>query len=198
MSKVQESHLKRPAYIYVRQSSPGQVLHNVESGRRQYALTDRARQLGWDQVHVIDDDQGRSASGHVQRRGFETLLDEVCQGQVGAVFVIEGARLARNGHEWHRLLEFCAIVDTLIVDHDGIYDPHHPNDRLLLGLKGMMSEMEVSTFRQRSQEAVRQKARRGEYYTRIAEGYALRDSMALEKDPDEQVQQAIGLGLVMN
>ena len=96
MSKVQESHLKRPAYIYVRQSSPGQVLHNVESGRRQYALTDRARQLGWDQVHVIDDDQGRSASGHVQRRGFETLLDEVCQGQVGAVFVIEGARLARE------------------------------------------------------------------------------------------------------
>jgi excisionase family DNA binding protein len=193
MSKVQESHLKRPAYIYVRQSSPGQVLHNVESGRRQYALTDRARQLGWDHVHVIDDDQGRSASGHVQRRGFETLLDEVCQGHVGAVFVIEGARLARNGHEWHRLLEFCAIVGTLIVDHDGIYDPQHPNDRLLLGLKGMMSEMEVSTFRQRSQEAVRQKARRGEYYTRIAEGYALRDSTALEKDPDEQVQQAIGL-----
>jgi hypothetical protein len=102
MSKVQESHLKRPAYIYVRQSSPGQVRHNVESGRRQYALTDRARQLGWDHVHVIDDDQGRSASGHIQRRGFETLLDEVCQGQVGAVFVVEGARLARNGHEWHR------------------------------------------------------------------------------------------------
>lgn len=193
MSKVQESHLKRTAYVYVRQSSPGQVLHNVESGRRQYALTDRAKQLGWDHVQVIDDDQGRSASGHVQRRGFETLLDAVCQGQVGAVFVIEGARLARNGHEWHRLLEFCAIVDTLIVDHDGIYDPKHPNDSLLLGLKGMMSEMEVSTFRQRSQEAVRQKAHRGEYYTRIAEGYVLRESTALEKDPEEQVQQAIGL-----
>jgi excisionase family DNA binding protein len=169
------------------------VLHNVESGRRQYALTDRARQLGWDHVHVIDDDQGRSASGHIQRHGFETLLDEVCQGRVGAVFVVEGARLARNGHEWHRLLEFCAIVDTLIVDHDGIYDPKHPNDRLLLGLKGMMSEMEVNAFRQRSQEAVRLKARRGEYYTRIAEGYVLRDSTVLEKDPDEQVQQAIGL-----
>jgi DNA invertase Pin-like site-specific DNA recombinase len=162
MSKVQEAHLKRPAYIYVRQSSPGQVLHNVESGRRQYALADRATQLGWEHVHVIDDDQGRSASGHVQRHGFETLLDEVCQGRVVNVFVIEGARLARNGHEWHRLLEFCAIVDTLIVDHDGIYDPKHPNGRLLLGLKGMMSEMEVSAFRQRSQEAVRLKARRGE------------------------------------
>lgn len=193
MNKVHESHLKRTAYIYVRQSSPGQVLHNVESGRRQYALTDRARELGWDHVQVIDDDQGRSASGHVLRRGFESLLDEVCKGQVGAVFVIEGARLARNGHEWHRLLEFCAIVDTLIIDHDGIYDPKHPNDSLLLGLKGMMSEMEVCTFRQRSQEAVRQKAHRGEYYTRIAEGYVLRDSRLLEKDPDEQVQQAIAL-----
>ncbi len=195
MNNIQDAHLKRTAYIYVRQSSPGQVLHNVESGRRQYALTDRARQLGWDHVRVIDDDQGRSASGHVHRRGFETLLDEVCKGQVGAVFVIEGARLARNGHEWHKLLEFCAIVDTLIVDHDGIYDPKQPNDRLLLGFKGMMSEMEVSTFRQRSQEAVRQKARRGEYYVRIAEGYVLRDSTALEKDPDEQVQRALELVL---
>jgi excisionase family DNA binding protein len=191
MNKIQQAHLNRQAYIYVRQSSPDQVRHHVESGRRQYGLTDRARQLGWNRVDVIDDDQGRSACGHIERRGFETLLDEVCQGQVGAVFVIEGARLARNGHEWHRLLEFCAIVDTLIVDHDGIYDPKHPNDRLLLGLKGMMSEMEVTTFRQRSQEAVLQKARRGEYYTRIAEGYVLRDATVLEKDPDEQVQRVM-------
>jgi excisionase family DNA binding protein len=120
-------------------------------------------------------------------------LAAVCQGQVGAVFVVDASRLARNGHEWHRLLEFCGIVDTLIVDHDGVYDPKHPNDRLLLGLKGMMSEMETATFRQRSQEAIRQMARRGEYYTRIPEGYVLRGVGRLEKDPDEQVRRAMEL-----
>ena len=170
MNKIQKTHLGRSAYIYVRQSSPGQVLQNVESGRRQYALTDRAKQLGWDRLRVVDDDQGRSASGYVQRHGFESMLDDVCQGKVGAVFVIEGARLARNGQEWHRLLEFCAVVDTLIIDHDGIYDPKHPNDRLLLGLKGMISEMEISTFRQRSHEAIRQKAERVCPSSRCAQG----------------------------
>jgi DNA invertase Pin-like site-specific DNA recombinase len=102
-------------------------------------------------------------------------------------------RFARNGHDWHRLLEFCQIVDTLIVDHDGVYDPKHPNDRLILGLKGTMSEVELSMFRQRSQEAIRQKARRGEYFTRVAEGYVLGEGDRLEKDPDEQVQCVIGL-----
>jgi len=193
MSKIQKVHLERSAYIYVRQSTMTQVQHNVESQRRQYALVERARELGWSESRVIDDDLGCSGSGHVQRSGFETLMADVCQGQVGAVLAIEASRLARNGSEWHRLLEFCAIVDTLIVDHDGIYDPKHPNDRLLLGLKGTMSELEVSTFRQRSQEAIRQKARRGEYYNRIAEGYLLRDGGHLEKDPDEQVRHAIEL-----
>lgn len=193
MGKIRKEHLDRPAYIYVRQSSLSQVEQNLESRRRQYALVERAKDLGWHDVHVVDEDLGRSGSGHVERKGFETLLADVCQGQVGGVFAIEASRLARNGHDWHRLLEFCQIVDTLIVDHDGIYDPKHPNDRLVLGLKGAMSEVELSMFRQRSQEAIRQKAQRGEYYTRIAEGYALGEGGILEKDPDEQVQRAIAL-----
>jgi DNA invertase Pin-like site-specific DNA recombinase len=135
MTKIDQSHLQRAAYIYIRQSHPAQVQNNVESKRRQYGLTERARQLGFRDVQVIDEDLGRSAIGHVDRHGFEELLAAVCQGQVGAVFAVEAARLARNGHEWHRLLEFCGIVDTLIVDHDGVYDLKHPNDRLLLGLK---------------------------------------------------------------
>jgi excisionase family DNA binding protein len=193
MKKIQKSHLERAAYIYVRQSTMAQVHNNLESQRRQYALAERAEQLGWDEVHIIDDDLGRSGSGHVQRGGFEKLLANVCQGQVGAVFAIEASRLARNGQEWHGLLEFCAIVGTLIVDHDGIYDPKHPNDRLLLGLKGTMSEMEVSTFRQRSEEAIRQKARRGEYYGYIPVGYVHLGDGNLEKDPDEQVRRSIEL-----
>ena len=193
MSKIQKGHLDRAAYVYVRQSTPGQVEHNLESQRRQYGLVERAKELGWQDVRVIDEDLGRSGSGRVERRGFETLLSEVCQGKAGAVFAIEASRLARNGHDWHKLLEFCQIVDTLIVDHDGIYDPKHPNDRLILGLKGTMSEVELSMFRQRSQEAIRQKASRGEYFTRVAEGYLLGEGGRLERDPDERVQRAIGL-----
>lgn len=193
MSKIQDTHLERAAYVYVRQSTMTQVHHNVESQRRQYALAERAEQLGWDRVRVIDEDLGRSASGHVQRSGFDTLVDAVCRGQVGAVFAIEASRLARNGHEWHQLLEFCAIVETLIVDHDGIYDSKHPNDRLLLGLKGTMSEMELSTFRQRTQEAIRQMAHRGEYYANVPVGYIHLGEGRLEKNPDQQVQRAIEL-----
>jgi DNA invertase Pin-like site-specific DNA recombinase len=185
--------LDRAAYVYVRQSTPGQVEHNLESQRRQYGLVERAKELGWQDVRVIDEDLGRSGSGRVERRGFETLLSEVCQGKAGAVFAIEASRLARNGHDWHKLLEFCQIVDTLIVDHDGVYDPKHPNDRLILGLKGTMSEVELSMFRQRSQEAIRQKAGRGEHFTRVAEGYLLGEGGRLERDPDERVQRAIGL-----
>jgi excisionase family DNA binding protein len=193
MSKLKKTHLERAAYIYVRQSSQFQVEHNLESQRRQYALVERAQELGWKDIRVVDQDLGRSGGGHVEREGFEALLADVCQGQVGAVFAVEASRLARNGHEWHRLLEFCAIVDTLIVDHDGIYDSTHPNDRLVLGLKGTMSEMEVAMFRQRSQEAIRQKARRGEYYTRVPEGYLLGDEGTLDKDPNERVGAAIEL-----
>jgi DNA invertase Pin-like site-specific DNA recombinase len=195
MSKIEKDHLSRAAYVYVRQSKMIQVQQNVESKRRQYGLADRARELGWGEVRVIDDDQGRSGNGNVQRDGFEALMADVCQGQVGAVFAVEASRLARNGQEWHRLLEFCAIVDTLIIDHDGIYDPKHPNDRLLLGLKGTLSEMEISTFRQRSQEAIRQKARRGEHYTYLPVGYVLGENGRLEKNPDEHVRQLVDLVL---
>jgi excisionase family DNA binding protein len=193
MSEIHKDHLQRAAYIYVRQSTMAQVQHNVQSQRCQYSLEEHARQLGFRDVQVIDDDLGCSGSGHVTRPGFEALLAAVCQGQVGAVFAVEASRLARNGHEWHRLLEFCAIVDTLIIDHDGIYNPRQVNDRLLLGLKGTMSEMEVTVFRQRSQEAVRQMAGRGEYYVRIPEGYVHRGAGRLEKDADEQVRRVIEL-----
>jgi excisionase family DNA binding protein len=193
MSKITKHHLERAAVIYVRQSSASQVEQNQESQRRQYALADRAKDLGWRNIRVIDDDLGRSGGGHVERQGFEKLLGEVCQGQVGGVFAVEASRLARNGHDWHRLLEFCRVVDTLIIDHDGVYDPKHPNDGLVLGLKGTMSEVELSMFRQRSQEAIRQMARRGEYYTRIAEGYVLGTDGVLEKDPDEQVRRTLTL-----
>jgi excisionase family DNA binding protein len=195
MSKIQKNHLERAAYIYVRQSTPSQVRNNVQSQRCQYGLDEHARQLGFTNIQVIDDDLGTSGTGHVRRSGFEALLAAICQGQVGAVFASGASRLARNGPEWHHLLEFCAIVDTLIIDQDGVYDPKHPNDRLLLGLKGMMSEMEVTTFRQRSQEAVRQMARRGEYFVRIPEGYVLHGKGRLEKDPDEQVRRSIELVL---
>ena len=193
MSKIHNAHLERTAYVYVRQSTMTQVQHNVESQRRQYALVECAQEHGWANVRVIDDDLGCSGCGHVERQGFETLMADVCQGQVGAIFAIEASRLARNGQEWHRLLEFCAIVGTLIVDYDRVYDPRHPDDRLMLGIKGTMSELEISTFRQRSQEAIRQKARRGEYYTRIPEGYIQRDDGSLEKDSDEQVRRALEL-----
>src|SRR6266699_2535271 len=161
MTKITADHLGRSAFVYIRQSTADQLLHNPESRRRQYWLADRARQLGWTMVEVIDDDLGRSGGG-ITRPGFERLLAAICEGRVGAVFAIEASRLARNGRDWHTLIEFCGLVGTLIVDEDGIYDPRHPNDRLLLGMKGTMSGLEFSMFRQRSQEALKQNSRRGE------------------------------------
>ena len=170
MSKITSDHLQRQAFVYIRQSTMGQVQNNRESQRRQYSLTERARNLGWKLVTVIDDDLGRSGSG-VRRPGFERLLAALCEGNIGAVFCIEASRLARNGRDWHTLLEFCRLVDALIIDEDGIYDARHPNDWLLLGMNGTLSEMELSTLRQRSHEAMMQKARRGELFTSIAIGY---------------------------
>ncbi len=159
VNKITPEHLARQAVVYIRQSTADQVINNRESQRRQYGLADRARQLGWSEVIVIDDDLGRSGGG-MARPGFEKLLTAICEGRVGAVVSIEASRLARNGRDWHTLLEFCGLVATLIIDEDGVYDPRHPNDRLLLGMKGTMSEMELSMFRQRSLEALKQKARR--------------------------------------
>jgi DNA invertase Pin-like site-specific DNA recombinase len=159
--KLTAERLARGAIVYVRQSTPGQVLHHRESQRRQYALEDHARQLGFQQVVVLDEDLGRSGSGMVERSGFQQLVGAVCAGAVGAVFCIEASRLARNGREWHHLIELCGWAGTVIVDPDGIYDPGVINDRLLLGLKGTMSEFELNLLRQRSAEAIRQKAQRG-------------------------------------
>jgi len=192
MTKITADHLGRSAFVYIRQSTADQLLHNPESRRRQYALADRARQLGWTMVEVIDDDLGRSGSG-INRPGFERLLAAICEGRVGAVFAIEASRLARNGRDWHTLIEFCGLVGTIIVDEDGIYDPRHPNDRLLLGMKGTMSELELSLFRQRSHEALKQKARRGALFLGVAAGYVRIGHDRIEKDPDQRVQDALRL-----
>jgi len=192
MTKITAEHLSGSAFVYIRQSTADQLKHNQESRRRQYGLAERARQLGWSSVEVIDDDLGRSGGG-INRPGFERLLAAICEGRVGAVLAIEASRLARNGRDWHTLIEFCGLVGTVIVDEDGIYDPRHPNDRLLLGMKGTMSELELSLFRQRSQEALKQKARRGALFLRVAAGYVKAGREQIEKDPDQRIQDALKL-----
>ena len=192
MTKITAEHLSGGAFVYIRQSTADQLKHNQESRRRQYGLAERARQLGWSSVEVIDDDLGRSGGG-INRPGFERLLAAICEGRVGAVLAIEASRLARNGRDWHTLIEFCGLVGTVIVDEDGIDDPRHPNDRLLLGMKGTMSELELSLFRQRSQEALKQKARRGALFLRVAAGYVKAGRERIEKDPDRRIQDALRL-----
>jgi excisionase family DNA binding protein len=192
MNKINAEHLARQAFVYVRQSTFDQVQNNRESRLRQYSLADHARQLGWPDVTVIDDDLGRSGSG-IFRPGFERLLAALCSGEVGAVFCIEASRLARNGRDWHTLLEFCRLVGTLLIDEDGVYDPRQPNDRLLLGMKGTLSEMELSTFRQRSQAALEQKAKRGELFTTVAIGYVRTSNDRIEIDPDLRIRESIAL-----
>ena len=192
MNKITADHLARRACVYIRQSTPGQVRHNLESQRRQYSLGDRARALGWQEVEVIDDDLGISGSG-IRRPGFERLLSSVCDEQVGAVFSIEASRLARTNREWHTLLEFCSIVGVLLIDAEAVYDPRLVNDRLLLGMKGTISEMEVASFRERAQTAILQKAERGALIRRAPTGYVKGPDDRLEKDPDTRVRSAIDL-----
>ena len=162
--KVQAGHLKRNAYLYVRQSTLRQVFENTESTKRQYGLRQRAIALGWpeERIIVIDSDLGQSGASSADREGFQRLVSEVGVGHAGIVLGLEVSRLARNSMDWHRLLEICAITDTLILDEDGIYDPAHFNDRLLLGLKGTMSEAELHVLRARLQGGILNKARRGE------------------------------------
>jgi DNA invertase Pin-like site-specific DNA recombinase len=192
MTKITPDHLARSAYVYVRQSTVDQLLHNPESRRRQYALSTRAHTLGWQNVIVIDDDLGRSGGG-TARPGFERLLAAIGTGAAGAVFAIEASRLARNGRDWHTLLEFCALVGSLIIDEDGVYDPGLVNDRLLLGMKGTFSELELSMFRQRSQEALRLKAARGDLHGVVATGYRRGADDRLEQDPDLRIRAALAL-----
>jgi DNA invertase Pin-like site-specific DNA recombinase len=191
--KFLPAHLERAAYVYVRQSTLHQVRHHLEGQQRQYALAERARQLGFRQVVTVDEDLGVSGSGKQQRPGFARLLAAVCQGEVGAVFALEASRLARNNRDWHHMIDLCAMTDTLIVDDDGVYDPRMINDRLLLGLKGTMSEFELSLFRQRAREALEQKIRRGHALWELPVGFVRADDNQVQKSPDRQVQHAIDI-----
>jgi DNA invertase Pin-like site-specific DNA recombinase len=192
-AKVQARHLKRNAYLYVRQSTLRQVLENTESTKRQYDLRERAMALGWplDQVIVIDSDLGQSGASAVDREGFQQLVSEVGLGRAGIVMGLEVSRLARNSTDWHRLLEICALADTLILDEDGVYDPAHFNDRLLLGLKGTMSEAELHVLRARLRGGILNKARRGELEIRLPIGFDYDPAGRVRLDPDVRVQESL-------
>src|SRR5438876_8411784 len=190
--KVNAGHLKRNAYLYVRQSTLRQVFENTESTKRQYGLRQRAVALGWPQDHivVIDTDLGESGAS-TDREGFQRLVTAVSMGQAGIVLGLEVSRLARNSTDWHRLLEICALTDTLILDEDGVYDPAHFNDRLLLGLKGTMSEAELHVLRARLQGGILNKAKRGELFVRPPLGLAYNSEGQCILDPDQQVQDSV-------
>lgn len=188
--------LSRKAVVYVRQSTPGQVQAHGESTRRQYELVDAARARGFRQVEVIDDDLGRSASGTVARPGFDRLVAWLCAGEVGAVLCLDASRLARNGRDWHHLLELCGLVEARVIDLDGVYDPCRPNDRLLLGMKGTISEFELGVLRTRMLDAARSKARRGELRISVPIGYVWHRELGLGLDPDLRTQEVIRLVFV--
>ena len=192
-AKIQARHLKRTAFLYVRQSTLRQVLENTESTKRQYGLRERALGLGWraEQVIVIDSDLGQSGASAVDREGFQRLVTEVSCGRAGIVMGLEVSRLARNSTDWHRLLAICALTDTLILDEDGVYDPAHFNDRLLLGLKGAMSEAELHVLRARLRGGILNKARRGELEIRLPVGFIYDAEGRARLDPDVRIQESI-------
>ena len=192
-AKITPKHLTRSAYVYIRQSTLSQVQEHLESQRRQYELADRARSLGWSRVEVVDEDLGRSGSGRVVRPGFERLVSAVCLEEVGGVFALEASRLARNNRDWYQLIDMCGLTSTLIIDAEGVYDPHHLNDRLLLGLKGTMSEWELGVMRQRSLVALREKAERGELYSTLPVGFLRTRDDRCELDPDLRIRKSIAL-----
>ncbi len=191
--KILPHHLGRKAVLYVRQSSPFQVANDTAGQAVQYAMRQRLRELGWDEVEVIDEDLGRSAAGCDRRTGFERMVAEVCLGRVGAVAALEVSRFARNSRDWQRLVEVCRVVDTLLIDQEAIYSLRQGNDRLLLGLKGSLNEYELDLFRQRSVEARRAKACRGELVVAAPVGYLRTEDQRLEMDADRRVQEAIRL-----
>ena len=192
-TRITPDHLRRAAVVYVRQSTMAQVMGNLESQRRQYDLATAAKSAGFASVTVIDDDLGRSGSGTMERPGFERLVAMVCSGDVGAVYCIEASRLARNGRDWHHLIDLCALTGALVIDPDGAYDPRLVNDRLLLGLKGTMSEYELSLLRQRGIAARDSKALRGEYRFMLPPGFCWSEAGKIEIDPDEHVVEAVRL-----
>src|SRR5207302_8835763 len=191
--KVQVQHLQRNAYVYIRQSTLRQVLENTESTIRQYDLRQRAVALGWpvERIMVIDSDLGQSAAAAVDRQGFQKLVTEVSLGKPGIVLGLEVSRLARNSADWHRLLEICALTDTLILDEDGLYDPAQFNDRLLLGLKGTMSEAELHVLKARLQGGILNKARRGELQSSLPVGFLYSPTNQPAFDPVQQVQESL-------
>lgn len=193
-SKIEARHLKGNAYLYVRQSTLRQVFENQESTKRQYALRERAVALGWplERIIVIDSDQGQSGAS-TDREGFQRLVTEVSMGRAGIVMGLEVSRLARNSTDWHRLLEICALSNTLILDEDGIYDPAHFNDRLLLGLKGTMSEAELHVLRARLRGGILSKARRGELEMRLPIGFVYDADHRVRFDPDARIQKTLRL-----
>src|SRR3954464_11376679 len=193
--KVQGRHQDRLAIVYVRQSTLRQVEQHQESTQLQYALVERALQLGWarERIEVIDDDLGRSGASAAVRPGFQRLVAEVGLGRVGLVLGVEVSRLARSCRDWHQLLEICALFDTLIADSDGVLDPAAYNDRLLLGLKGTMSEAELHILKGRMDAGRQAKAGRGELFFNLPRGYVRRPSGEIALDPDEQAQAVIRL-----
>src|SRR3954451_13891610 len=192
ITKIQATHLARRACVYVRQSTPWQVLEHQESTERQYHLQQRALQLGWPPTagEVIDEDQGRSGTTATHRTGFQRLVSDVSLGQVGVVLMLEASRLARNNSDWYRLMEICGVSRTLIADEVAVYDPREPNDRLLLGVKGTLSEAELFTLRTRLYEGRWNKARKGLLRFQLPVGYvAAGGSWAM--DPDTQVRERL-------
>ncbi len=195
ISKISAQHLRRDAFLYVRQSTLRQVLENTESTQRQYALRDRAVALGWpvERIHTIDEDLGISGAHAENRDGFQRLVSEVALGHAGIVLGLEVSRLARNNADWQRLLELCALSGSLISDEDGVYDPAHFNDRLLLGLKGTMSEAELHILKARLQGGMRNKARRGELQMPLPIGLVYDAAGAVVLDPDRQIEHTVRL-----
>ena len=193
--KITEQHRRKPAYVYLRQSTPGQVRHHRESTERQYALREKAQELGWNQaaIHVLDHDLGISGAQMARREDFKTLVADVSMGQVGAVFALEASRLARSNLDWHRLLELCALTQTLVIDEDGCYDPADFNDGLLLGLKGTMAQAELHFLHQRLQGGKLNKAKKGELRFPLAVGYCYDEGGRIFPDPDEEVRGAVDL-----
>lgn len=196
-AEITAEHLNKMAYVYVRQSSLHQVQHHIQSQKLQYDLVALAQAKGWrrEQIVIVDEDLGKSASGTTRRQGFENMLTHICLGEVGALLCAEASRLSRNGREWNQVVDFCGIVGTLLIDYDGIYDPRLPSDRLLLGMKGTVSQFEVALFRKRAQEAIRKKAESGELWRGVGAAFNITEDNRCEINPDQRIQQVTRLVL---
>src|SRR3989442_441871 len=195
-SKIAEHHRSKPAYIYLRQSTPGQVRHHQESTERQYALREMAKELGWSEslIRTLDRDLGKTGTEMTRREDFKTLVADVSMGQVGAVFALEASRLARSNVDWHRLLELCALTRTLVIDEDGSYDPGDFNDGLLLGLKGTMAQAELHFLRGRLLGGKLNKAQKGELRFPLPVGFCYDEQgRTVMEDPDDEVRGAVQL-----